>query len=273
MPEQNPRMLSSLASLTMGRQADGAPWTVDLRQANVTVGGVPGSGKSGWINLLLGHLAFLPAVRVVVVDLKFGVEAEPWRRRISEVIDNTDDAVDLVERLLRIVETRYRHMRAVGVRNAWVPGYLTADDPVLVVVFDEVADLFPTATREEKDRTALVTSRLRQLVSLGRAAGVITVLSTQKPTAESLPTAIRDLTTVRVCFKTTTAAQTEAVLGDGWRESGLNPADFDAVTQRGYAVATGTSGGLVLCRTALLTDEHVADIVARTAHLQRPLAD
>lgn len=258
----------------MGRQADGGPWMLDLRQANVTVGGVPGSGKSGWVNLLLGHLAFLPAVRGAVVDLKFGVEAEPWRARVAEIVDNPADAVALVDRLLCITEKRYGHMRSHHVRNAWTtPGYLDVERPVVVVVFDEIADLFPTATREEKERTALVTSRLRQLVSLGRAAGVVTVLCTQKPTADSLPTAIRDLTTLRVCFKTTTAAQTDAVLGDGWRESGLNPAAFDAVTQRGCAIATDHTGQLVACRTALLTDAAIAEIVARTAHLRRRLPD
>lgn len=264
------KTVDALAALTMGSRWDGEPWRLDLRQNNLTVGGVPGAGKSGLLAVLLAHLATFDQVSVAMIDLKYGVEAEPWRPRLAEIADSGDAALDLLSRLLQVVEHRYLDMRSRGLRNAWTSSYFNGTTPVIVLVIDETADLFASITKEEKERAGKIATKLRRLVQVGRAAGVVVVMATQKPTADSLPTAIRDLTTLRICFKTTTAAQTDAVLGDGWRDSGINPSAFDAVTQRGYAAAS-TSAGLVVCRSALMTDDHIAEVVRRTSHFRRSL--
>ena len=62
---------------------------------------------------------------------------------------------------------------------------------MILAVFDEVAYFSATVgePRQQKEFTAL----LRDLVARGRAAGVIVVAATQRPSADIIPTSLRDL--------------------------------------------------------------------------------
>lgn len=55
---------------------------------------------------------------------------------------------------------------------------------------------------------------IRRLIQQGRSAGIIVVLTTQKPTSESIPTIIRDNCGLRVAFKVRKKEAATAILGD-----------------------------------------------------------
>jgi S-DNA-T family DNA segregation ATPase FtsK/SpoIIIE len=67
--------------------------------------------------------------------------------------------------------------------------------PVVVVVVDELAYFSATVGefRQQKEFVALV----RDVVARGRAAGVIVVRATQRPSSDIVPTSLRDLSGCR----------------------------------------------------------------------------
>ena len=90
--------------------------------------------------------------------------------------------------------------------------------PVILAVFDEVAYFSATVgePKQQKEFTAL----LRDLVARGRAAGVIVVAATQRPSADIIPTSLRDLFGYRWAFRCSTEASSDVILGHGWAQRG-----------------------------------------------------
>ena len=97
---------------------------------------------------------------------------------------------------------------------------ISPDDgvPVILAVFDEVAYFSATSgePKQQKEFTAL----LRDLVARGRAAGVIVIAATQRPSADIIPTSLRDLFGYRWAFRCSTEASSDTILGHGWAKRG-----------------------------------------------------
>lgn len=256
-----------LGRLPMGEYADNAtPWYQSAAESNFTIGGVPGAGKSVYLNALLAHMVAHPHIDVAFVDLKGGVEAEPWRSRLSAVATKREQAVALLQDTLADMEARYEDMRQNKVRNAWKTGYLGDRNHVKVVVIDEAAELFTGAmTKDERAEVEAAMSITRSLVSRGRAAGYVVLLATQKPTTDTLPSAIRDLTNTRVAFKCTTYPQAAAVLGGEWTEDAVSPMSVTK-EQKGRAVVADDAGTFIMVQCAYISDEQVDAAVAAPQH-------
>lgn len=75
-------------------------------------------------------------------------------------------------------------------------------------------------------------SYLKQLLFKGRQAGIFLILSTQKPTAEAIPTAIRDQMGLRIALGQLSKPGYKMTLGDDWDEL--------------PSVETGTGKGLIM---------------------------
>lgn len=264
-----------LSRLPVGEAYDShTPWVQDFREANLTIGGVPGGGKSVYLSCLLAHFAVHPHIEVGMIDLKMGVEAEPWVNRLSAVARTQAEAVQLISWTLGQAKARYERQRQHAVRNGWKGGrdgtpFLGPDEPVRVLVVDEAAELFSGATRDSRALAEQATEELRSLVSLGRAAGYIVILATQKPTTDTLPSAIRDLTVIRVAFRTTTATATQAILGgDAYELSDeLTPTSI-TTSERGQAITANDRGEYHRVQSAYISDDQIDDVVAHTAHYQ-----
>ena len=95
----------------------------------------------------------------------------------------------------------------------------------MLVVFDELAYFSATVgeAKQQKEFVALV----RDLVARGRAAGIIVVAATQRPSADIIPTSLRDLFGYRWAFRCTTDASSDVILGHGWANQGYTAADID----------------------------------------------
>ncbi|GAA3133526.1 hypothetical protein GCM10020255_007990 [Rhodococcus baikonurensis] len=160
-------VVDHLSHLPMGEMADSTePWMLSLKEANLVVGGVPGAGKSVFLNGLLAHLSVHPHIEIAFIDLKAGVEAGSWEGRLSAAAYEQKAAATLIEWILADCRSRYTRMKAAKVRNAWTaPGYLGADEPVRVLIIDEAAELFAGASRESRQIADDATENLRSLVS------------------------------------------------------------------------------------------------------------
>jgi len=105
---------------------------------------------------------------------------------------------------------------------------------------------------------------LRDLVSRGRAAGIIVVATTQKPSHEIVPTWIRDLFSFRLAMRCTSSDSSDTILGQGWASQGFSAATINPSTRGvGYLLAEGGLPTLIM--TPFLSDEEI-DIIATRAY-------
>ena len=108
------------------------------------------------------------------------------------------DAIDAFEHFQGIMNDRYNDLLATGRRK------ITRDDgePVYLIVIDEYAYFSATVgTKQQREDFAALT---RDLVARGRAAGVIIILATQRPSHQVIDPSMRDLFSYRWAFRCTT---------------------------------------------------------------------
>ncbi|WP_432504775.1 FtsK/SpoIIIE domain-containing protein [Kineococcus arenarius] len=240
-----------LRAVLVGVTEDGAPWTLPLlNQAGTVIGGVPGSGKSSLIATLLDQLDGHPHARLVGIDLKGGVDLGPWHRcgTLTDLATTPAEAVELLQQLAELHQDRQRLLRAHGADKISDLG-LTPDLPLVVVLIDEAADLFTALSpnREDKALAVEATALVSTLVRQGRATGIATVLATQKPTTDAIPSQVRDSATSKVALRCSTAEQVKAILADLAALAPVSPTAIPAATP-GVALATTATGGVVRAR-------------------------
>ncbi|MCP3420341.1 FtsK/SpoIIIE domain-containing protein [Nocardioides pinisoli] len=257
----------SLNSLPFGVCEDGTPLTLGLLELNMLFGGTPGGGKSGGLTALLCGIARLENVALIGLDPK-RVEQAPWVRRFSRIAKTDYDATDVLVRLRDEMERRYEWLERSGLKK-FGPEQFTKERPLLVLVVDELADLVAVAVdREEKAAETERSTLIRRIIAKGRAAGIVTVQATQKPQSDVVPTALRDLTQMRVAYATTNPAMTDTILGAGMAQQG-GEAHMISAKERGVCfVVNETSRTPRRARTYWVPDKEVEGIAERYAHLR-----
>jgi DNA segregation ATPase FtsK/SpoIIIE-like protein len=133
-----------------------------------------------------------------------------------------------------------------------------------VLACDELA--FYLLAEDRKQRTA-VAELLRDLVARGRAAGVIVCAATQKPAADVVPSALRDLFGFRLALRCNTRDASDTILGSGWATLGHDASSI-APGQRGLGLLLAEDGLPIRLRGFHLGDQDVAAIAARASALR-----
>jgi S-DNA-T family DNA segregation ATPase FtsK/SpoIIIE len=153
------------------------------------------------------------------------------------------------------MDERYRELLARGLRKVHREDGL----PLHLVVVDELA--FYLSLPDRRVRQEFV-ELLRDLVARGRAAGVIVVAATQKPGADVVPSALRDLFGFRLALRCNTPQASDTILGQGWASAG---ADASTVPggQRGVGYLLTEDERPLRIKTYHLCDEDIAAIVER----------
>ena len=109
----------------------------------------------------------------------------------------------------------------LGHKNAWQAGP-SVDWPLLVLVIDECQTfLDAAAAKGDKDREPKVRRMIALVASLirkGRSAMMLTIVATQKPTTDSLPSSIRDNCPLSLCFGVKTTDAAAATVGSSIRD-------------------------------------------------------
>jgi S-DNA-T family DNA segregation ATPase FtsK/SpoIIIE len=134
-----------------------------------------------------------------------------------------------------------------------------------MVIVDELA-LF-SATMGTKDQQDQFVRLLRDLVARGRAAGIIVVAATQRPSADIIPTSLRDLFGFRLAYRCTTESSSDIILGRGWASQGY---DASTITpeERGVGLLLAEGGFPRRMKTAYLTDAHIYSLVEYARQLR-----
>jgi S-DNA-T family DNA segregation ATPase FtsK/SpoIIIE len=159
-------------------------------------------------------------VVLTVFDPKL-VELAVWQSCAHRLVGpNVEEAIDVLKGLIGELDDRYLTLLANRARKV-APG---DRQPLHLVVVEELA--FYTNGPDRKARHG-VSVLLRDFVARGRAAGMVTVATTQKPSADVVPTYLRDLFGFRWALRCSTPEASDTILGRGWASQGHSAASID----------------------------------------------
>ena len=254
--------LSMFSAVHLGLDENGEHVYVFLGERNMLLGGEPGGGKSNALNLIVAHGALSYDCKLVLIDGK-QVELGPWRHCADLFIGpSMKDALAAMTQLQQIMNDRYDKLLAAGLRK------ITPEtgEPVYLVVIDEYA--YFSATVGDRKQQAEFSALTRDLVARGRAAGVIVILATQRPSHQVIDPSLRDLFGYRWAFRCTTDSSSDTVLGHGWASEGYTAASIDPLA-RGVSWLLSETGVPRRIKAAYLTDHDIAHLAAYAAQLRR----
>jgi S-DNA-T family DNA segregation ATPase FtsK/SpoIIIE len=236
-----------------------------LLSRNLIIGGAPDSGKSSFLRLPAAYGALDPKCRLWLMDGK-SVEFEAWKTCAHAFVSGPDlkGAVDMLTQLRDEMEARYQRLRAAG------EVFVLEDMELDMLMIDEV----PTYTRPTimSDKKAMeyiktIQGLLWTIVARGRAAGVITILSAQKPDANTIPTDIRDLFDNKLALHCNTKAMSDTILGQGAGEESIANAATIPPGQPGVGYYVGDDG-VQKMKSFYISHKQAIEIASRVASRQ-----
>jgi S-DNA-T family DNA segregation ATPase FtsK/SpoIIIE len=256
-----------LLTVRVGTLENGRPWIIDFRTVpHYLNAGATQSGKSNLANAIIRGLAPQP-VALVGFDLKGGVEFTPYAPRLSALATTRTESVALLDHLAAELADRMTLCRTHGARNVWkLPEHLRPT-PIVVLV-DEVAELFLMADKSEKDEVSKTATALLRVAQLGRAFAVYLMVCGQRIGADLGPgvTALRSQLSGRICHRVNDPETATMTLGD-MDPDALDAARKIAADTPGVAIIAGSDGSWHRARSTLTTEEQ-AEHAARTfAHI------
>ncbi|SCE36949.1 DNA segregation ATPase FtsK/SpoIIIE, S-DNA-T family [Streptomyces sp. SolWspMP-sol7th] len=243
MPRRSPKGKGLVVPVAL--REDGTAFVRDFRQVphSLTLGANQ-SGKSMYQRNLVKGLAPL-SVAVVGIDCKHGVEQSAYAPRLSALATTPDDADRLLSVLVAEMEARFDLIASHGASDMWeLPAKLR---PVpLVVLVDEVAELFLTASRKDEERRERLVTSLIRLAQMARAIGIYLEVCGQRFGSElgKGATMLRAQLTGRVVHRVNDKQTAEMGLGDVAPDA-VPVATSIPPDRPGLAVAADSSGGLV----------------------------
>src|SRR5215203_2275236 len=168
---------------------------------------------------------------------------------------------ELLEDAVLVMRERQAALR--GVTRLHKP---SKDDPLVVVVIDELAEL---AYVNDRDIRRRIENALGLLLSQGRAVGVAVVGAVQDPRKEVLPS--RDLFPVRVCLRVVESDQVRLVLGPGARDRGARADEISySLPGVGFVQVDGVAEPIRV-RFAYVSDDHIRTLAEGWRPAKAPL--
>ncbi|MFF4973118.1 FtsK/SpoIIIE domain-containing protein [Streptomyces sp. NPDC001083] len=246
---------------------DGTVFERDYRKVPMALTlGATLSGKSMFQRNLVTGLARLP-VGLVGIDCKRGVEQGRYAPRLSALATTPETAGTLLDVLVAEMEDRFDLLAGHGVSELWDLPEKVRPVP-LVVLIDEIAELFLVASKKEEPARDRAVMQLVRLGQMARAVGIYLEVCGQRFGSDlgKGATALRAQLTGRVVHRVNDKQTAEMGLGD------IAPDAVVAVTgiapdRPGVAVAGDTSGGWSRIRTPEITPDEAAAVCREFAHL------
>jgi hypothetical protein len=246
--------------IPVGEDEDGNPVEILLPERNLLLGAEPGGGKSTVAQLLIAAAALDPSVVLTLFDPKL-VELAVWQGCTNRLVGpNVEQAIEVLKALIAELDDRYLTLLANRARKVEHGDGL----PLHLVVVEELA--FYTNGPDRK-ASAAFSVLLRDFVARGRAAGMVTVATTQKPSADVVPTYLRDLFGFRWALRCSTPEASDTILGRGWASQGHSAASIDPAA-RGVGLLLQEGGVPVRLRSCYLEDLDLADLARRAEALR-----
>lgn len=253
------RQTSLKLPLILGKDIFGHPVLADLsKMPHLLVAGTTGSGKSVSINTMILSLLFKfspESCRFIMVDPKM-LELSVYNdipHLLTPVVTEPKKAVYALKWAVREMESRYKAMSRLGVRNidgfnlkvaegqrrgtAFTQRIQTGFDtetglplfedrpldyqplPYIVIVVDEMADLMLVAGKE-------IEMAVQRLAQMARAAGIHLIMATQRPSVDVITGTIKANFPTRISFQVTSKIDSRTILGEQGAEHLLGHGDM-----------------------------------------------
>lgn len=237
----------------------GQPVNINLYSSTCLVGGSPGSGKSALTWTLLDHAALDPRTVLIVMDLKpEGIETRPIAERADYFVNDVDTALTVLKQLWAEIEQRNAYL-AENMLDKTDPS--DPRTPPIVLFIDEAAEF--TRSGDKAGKEAL--NELSRVVNVGRASGIGTVIVTQKPSSDVIPTGLRDSLDQRIALRVGNRHMAETIMGS--LDEGVRPWEIGSSTPgRGYL--SGSDGQTTLFQSGFIDRDTVIEIGQVAARLR-----
>jgi S-DNA-T family DNA segregation ATPase FtsK/SpoIIIE len=222
---QKIRSKSKLA-VALGKGAGGEPVVADLtKMPHLLVAGATGTGKTVCLNSMITCLLMhtTPAeVRLIIIDPK-RVEMIAFSdvpHLMTSVVVEIDKVIEVLRRITREMDNRYRKLAAAGVRKIENYNQKAVEPlPYIVVLVDELADLMMASAE-------IIEPLICRLAQLSRATGIHLVLATQRPSVDVVTGLIKANFPSRISFAVPSAVDSRTILDASGAERLIGPGDM-----------------------------------------------
>ncbi len=245
--------------LALGKNISGEKKYTNLeKMPHLLIAGTTGSGKSVGINSMIISLLykFTPSeCKLILIDPKM-LELSVYEdipHLLTPVVTNPNKAVYALKWVVREMETRYRLMSSLNVKNInsfnlkiikAISGgrklYREAQTgidketrrpiiekkeislekmPLIVVVIDEMADLMMVAGKE-------VENLVQRLAQMARASGIHIIAATQRPSVDVITGTIKANFPSRISFRVASRFDSRTILNEMGAEQLLGSGDM-----------------------------------------------
>jgi len=212
--------------IALGKSISGVSITSDLSSMpHLLIAGTTGSGKSVCINTIILSLIYkhTPDIcKFILIDPKM-LELSTYEgipHLLCPVITEAKKAASVLGWVVKEMESRYRLMTKVGVRN--IDGYNEKHKvkmPYIVVIVDEMSDLMLVAGKE-------IENYIQKLSQMARAAGIHIIMATQRPSVDVITGTIKANFPTRISFQVTSKIDSRTILGEQGAEQLLGKGDM-----------------------------------------------
>ena len=244
--------------ISIGPDVRGLAVSISVVERSGLIGGEPGAGKSASGNTILLAAALDPRVILWLADGKGGGDLEPFEPLCEEYEGMADpEAFDaMLDRAIANMKARYALLKKLGKRKVTEELANKHQELRQLVLWVDELMLYTT----DDDFGKKITKKLRNLVSRGRAAGIITFCATQKPGSDVVDTSLRDLLSIRWALRCTTNEASDTILGRGAASSGYSAKAIESSMRgAGYLWSEGTNPQMV--RADYYDDDQVNDLI------------
>ncbi|QNE76065.1 DUF3631 domain-containing protein [Streptomyces finlayi] len=215
--------------IPFGQDARGNRIEVPVMWQSMFFGGLPRRGKTFTQRLMTAAGLLDAYVRHYVADGKGGADWMPMRAVAHRLVMGAeDDAIEalkaMLAELLGEMERRFAILRELPT-SICPEGKLTPDIvqrynlPVIFVTIDELQEYFTAMEREDREQ---VINDLCRIARRGPAAGFVSNFASQRPDADSVPTKLREIITLRYSTQVVDRASSDMVLGKGKAAQGAD---------------------------------------------------
>lgn len=234
--------------IPIGTGEHGESVTLSLVERSALIGGIPGSGKSAAMSMMLARAALDPNVHIYLIDGK-EVELHTWEGSAEEAAYTIEEAIALLKIVQRRLTERLKELRRENLRKVQRDRGMA----LYAVFIDELA-LF-TANPDSK-LSKEFTNLLTDVLARGRAAGIIVCAATQKPEGTVVSTNLRDLFAYRLALRCSTPEASDTILGRGYANQGFNAQTIPPGSP-GVGFLLAEDGVPQKIRTYYLTDDEI----------------
>lgn len=261
--DRDVEQMSMFDPVHLGIGEDGKPIRLTLVERSLLLAGLPGVGKSSAVQVIVSHAAKSPDAVLVLVDPK-RVELSHWQDRawlyagpdMAEALDVVQQVHAEMERRLSWLET------APGVQRK-----ITRETgiPLLLFVVDELA--YHLSVVGSGEQRALFSRLVRDILARGRAAGLIVIAATQRPTNEVVPTSLSGLFAMRAAGRVQSPEDSDRVLGANSAKGGWDASEI-GINDRGVLIMTSEDRTPMRLKAAYIDDTTIADLSVTTIPLK-----